>query len=115
MRWLPPNDGSSSNGGEYAESDVDHGAASDADPKDGETCVDENGVPGEDVEDRAWPVTEKIPREHYIEQLETFDEAEYTQEDYEDRSTRLLDCVEALWNEYVTAPMLARLVYVKLS
>lgn len=106
MRRRSPSD-DSSDGSAYAESDVDDGAASDTDPTemDGETCVDEESERDEDVEDhRAWLFAEEIPREHYIEQLETFDEAQYTKEDYEDSSTRLMDRMEDLWNEYVTGP-----------
>jgi hypothetical protein len=101
MRRRSPSD-DSSDGSEYVESDVDNGAASDTD---GETCVDEASERDEDMEDhRAWLVAEEIPREHYISQLETFDEAQYTKEDYEDSSTRLIDRMENLWNEYVAGP-----------
>ena len=34
--------------------------------------------------------------------METFDETEYNREDYAPGSTRLLDRMEDLWNEWVT-------------
>jgi hypothetical protein len=39
----------------------------------------------------------KHPPEYYIQQLEEFDESEYTKQDYSDRSTQLLDRIEGQW------------------
>ena len=53
-----------------------------------------------DDEDEAWlSPNEDHPPEHYLQQLETFDEQEYTREDYQDSSTRLLDRIEDQWNQ----------------
>lgn len=105
MRRPSPIDSSSSDGSEYVEPDVGDDAASDTDPWDGEMCLDEESERGEGVEgDLAWLIAEEIPREYYVEQLETFDEAQYTKEDYEDSSTQQIDRIEDLWNEYVTGP-----------
>ncbi|KAH8727436.1 hypothetical protein GQ44DRAFT_770455 [Phaeosphaeriaceae sp. PMI808] len=56
-------------------------------------------------EDEAWPPpNEDHPPEHYTQQLETFDEQEYTKEDYADSSTRLLDCAGCTSIKTITAP-----------
>lgn len=92
--------GSSSNESEYAGSDVDDGVGSDTDLTDVETYDDEDGEQGEGVEDQAWPFADdNRPPEHYLQQLETFDEIEYTKEDYKENSARLLDRIEDLWNQ----------------
>ncbi|KAH5702852.1 hypothetical protein HBI18_255460, partial [Parastagonospora nodorum] len=39
------------------------------------------------------------PPAYYLQQLENFDEQEYTKEDYKDSSTRLLDRMEDQWNQ----------------
>jgi hypothetical protein len=117
MRRSPPSDGSSPDGSEYAESDVDCSEAShaDTDLTDDETCVDEDGERGEGVERRAWPVDEEIPPEYYLEQMRTFDEAEYDQQDYGKSTTRLLDRMEDLWHECVTGPYTPETQYSKLK
>ncbi|ORX95381.1 hypothetical protein BCR34DRAFT_607969 [Clohesyomyces aquaticus] len=90
----------SSDESEYAGSDTDGGVESDTDLTDDETCVDEDNEQGEGVEDQAWLFADEnhLP-EHYLQQLETFDETEYTKEDYKDSSTRLLDRIEDQWNQ----------------
>lgn len=37
--------------------------------------------------------------EHYLRQMAAFDEQEYTKEDYEQSSTRLIDRMEDQWNQ----------------
>jgi len=82
---------------EYAESDENDGVESDTDLTDVETYgVNEQG---ENV-DKAWHFADKNPPpQHYLQQLETFDETEYDREDYAPGSTRLLDRMEDKWNE----------------
>ena len=41
------------------------------------------------------------PPEYYIQQLDNFDEMIYSQEDYSQGTTRLLDRVERQWHQYV--------------
>jgi hypothetical protein len=49
----------------------------------------------ENDEDAAWLSLDKDhPPKHYLQQLEMFDEQEYTRQDYKDSSTRLIDCME---------------------
>ncbi|KAH5553381.1 hypothetical protein HBI26_238320 [Parastagonospora nodorum] len=51
-------------------------------------------------EDEAWLLpNEDHPPAYYLQQLENFDEQEYTKEDYKDSSTRLLDRMEDQWNQ----------------
>lgn len=89
---------SSSDESEYAGSDVDDGVESDTDLTDVDTCSDEDDEDDkqcEGTEDEAWLSSDEDHRpEHYLQQLETFDEREYTKEDYKDSSTRLLDRME---------------------
>ena len=87
---------------EYTESDENDGVESDTDLTDVETCgVNEQG---EDVDDQAWHFADKNPPpQHYLRQLETFDETEYDKEDYAPGSTHLLDRMEDKWNEWATS------------
>ncbi|KAF1966830.1 hypothetical protein BU23DRAFT_584167 [Bimuria novae-zelandiae CBS 107.79] len=80
-RRLPIHD--SSDESEYTESNADGSVTSDTDLTDDETCSNVNGKQGE----------ENYPPQHYTSMLETFDEREYTKEDYKESSTRLLDPV----------------------
>jgi hypothetical protein len=102
MRRRSPVD-SSSDESEYTRPGVDDGVESDTDLTDVDTCTDEDGKDDkqcEDVKDKAWPSpNENHPPEHYLQQLETFDEREYTKEDYKDSSTRLIDHMEDQWNK----------------
>jgi hypothetical protein len=54
-------------------------------------------------EDEAWLSLDKdhLP-EHYFQQLEMFNEQEYTRQDYKDSSTLLIDRMEDQWNQYVS-------------
>ncbi|KAF1967816.1 hypothetical protein BU23DRAFT_583589 [Bimuria novae-zelandiae CBS 107.79] len=98
MRRRSPVEGSSSksessfNESDYTgpNSDADDGVESDTDPTDVDASADE-GDEDED-EDEAWlSPNEDYPPEYYLQQLETFDEQDYTKEDYKDSSTRLID------------------------
>ena len=81
---------SSSEESEYADSKTDE-ASSSTDLTDVDTGSD-------DDDDRAWLLAdEDHPPEYYLEQLNTFDEAEYAKEDYKPSSTRLLDRIEEQW------------------
>ncbi|KAH8693429.1 hypothetical protein GQ44DRAFT_832724 [Phaeosphaeriaceae sp. PMI808] len=53
------------------------------------------------AEDEAWlsSLDKNHSPEHYLQQLDTFDEEEYTKQDYMDSTTRLLDRLEEKWNE----------------
>ena len=52
----------------------------------------------DDDDDRAWLLAdEDYPPKYYLEQLNTFDEAEYAKEDYKPSSTCLLDRIEEQW------------------
>jgi hypothetical protein len=46
--------------------------------------------------------TKAQPPEYYLQQMETFDEHEYTTQDYADSSTRQLDYMEGQWNRLVS-------------
>ncbi|KAF2685708.1 C2H2 finger domain protein [Lentithecium fluviatile CBS 122367] len=99
MRRRSPVD-SSSDESEYTGSGVDDGLESDTDLTDVDTCTDEDDEQCEGAEGEAWlSPDEDHPPEHYLQQLETFDEREYTKEDYKDSSTRLLDRMEDQWNQ----------------
>jgi hypothetical protein len=105
MRHRPSVDNSSDKS-EYVESDVDNGVGLDTDLTDVDRCTDEDNKDDEDdkqcegTEDEAWLFPdEDHPPEHYLQQLETFDEREYTKEDYKDSSTRLLNRMEDQWNQ----------------
>lgn len=92
----------SSDESEYTGSNVDGGIDSDTDLTDPESCSEDQGERGEGSEHQAYFLAEKIvSREHYLQQLEDFDELEYTKEDYGDSSTRQLDYIEDQWNQYV--------------
>ncbi|KAL2054037.1 hypothetical protein ABVK25_005576 [Lepraria finkii] len=68
----------SSEESEHAESDVDDVVGLDTDLTDVDTCTDEDDEDDkqyEGTEDEAWPSpNEDEPPEHYLQQLETFDE-----------------------------------------
>lgn len=84
----------SSDESDYTRS-VDSGAESDTDLSDADT----DGIDKND-EDETWlSPNEDHSREHYLQQLEIFDEQEFTKEDYKDSSTRLLDRMEDQWNQ----------------
>jgi len=96
MRHHPPVDDSSEES-EYTESGVDDGVGSDTDLTDVDTCTDEDS---DDTEDEAWLFPdEDLPPEHFLQQMETFDDQEYTEQDYKDGTTRLLDRMEDRWNQ----------------
>src|SRR4051812_38030378 len=92
---------------EYAESDVDDSDGPDTDQTDVDTCTDEDdedNMQCEGTEDEAWlSHDEDHPPEHYHQQLDTFDEREYTKEDYGNSTTLLMDRIEDQWNRYVTS------------
>ena len=75
----------------------------DTDLTDVDTCTDEDDEDDkqwEGTEDEAWlSPNEDHPPEHYLQQLETFDERAYTEEDYSNSSTRLLNRMEDQWNQ----------------
>jgi hypothetical protein len=82
---------SSSEESEYADSKTDEASYS-TDLTDVDTGSDDDG------DDQAWLLAdEDHPPEYYLEQLNTFDEAEYAKEDYKPSSTRLLDRIEEQW------------------
>lgn len=93
----------SSSASEYTESDVDDGVGSHTDLTDVHTYTgedDENDKHCEGTEDEAWlSLDEDHPPEHYLQQLQTFDDREYTKEDYKDGTTRLIDRMEDQWNQ----------------
>lgn len=79
---------------DYIGSNADSGVESDTDLSDVNAIADKND------EDEAWlSPNDDHSREHYLQQLETFDEREFTKEDYKDSSTRLLDRMEDQWNQ----------------
>jgi hypothetical protein len=89
-----------SNDSNYTGSDTDDGVEMDTDPIDVNESADINN---KNDEDEAWLSLDKDhPPEHYLQQLEMFDEQEYTRQDYKDSSTRLIDCMEDQWNQYVS-------------
>ena len=102
MRGYPRVDSSSDESS--IRSDVDGPMESDTDLSDPDECAyendenDENDKQCESAEDEAWP-SEDHPPEYYHEQLESFDEEEFTKQDYKDSSTRLLDRMEDQWNQ----------------
>jgi hypothetical protein len=102
MQRRSPVDGSSDES-EFAGSDVDDGVGSDTDLTDVDTYTDDDDDDDkqcEGTEDETWlSPDEDHPPKHYLQQLETFDEREYTKEDYKDSSTRLLDRMEDQWNQ----------------
>jgi hypothetical protein len=92
----------SSTDSEYAGSDVDDGVGSDTDLTEAETSSGEDTRESEGVDEQAWLFADDDHSpEHYLRQLETFDEAEYAKEDYKPSSTRLLDRIEEQWNQWV--------------
>ncbi|KAF2177817.1 hypothetical protein K469DRAFT_742362 [Zopfia rhizophila CBS 207.26] len=98
---------------EYVGSDADDSAVSDTDLIDMDASCDEDNEKSGCVDDQAWLFTDKhhLP-EHYLQRLETFDETEYTKEDYKASSTRLLNRIEDQWNHSLrTYWKVYRLVY----
>ena len=94
-RCLPVDD--SPDESEYIESDMDGDLELDTDLTDRSA---KDSKPREETKDESWlSYREEYPPEHYLEKLETFDEEEYTKEDYKDSSTRLLDRIEDQWNQ----------------
>ncbi|KAF2844244.1 hypothetical protein T440DRAFT_436700 [Plenodomus tracheiphilus IPT5] len=88
---------SSSNNSDYTGSDTDNGVELVTDLTDVNEFADNSN---ENDEDEAWLSLDRDhPPEHYLEQLEMFDEEEYTREDYKDSSTRLIDRMEDQWNQ----------------
>jgi hypothetical protein len=88
-----PSANDSSEESEYAESVAD-GVGLDTDLTDVDTCTDE------DAEDEAWlSPDEDHPPEHYLQQLEIFDEQKYMEEDYTPGSVSLLNRMEDQWNQ----------------
>jgi hypothetical protein len=91
---------SSSNDSDYTGSDTDDGVEPDTDLIEVNEFADNNN---ESDEDEAWlSLNKDHPPEHYLQQLEMFDEQEYTRQDYKDSSTRLIDRMEDQWNQYVS-------------
>ncbi|KAF1952281.1 hypothetical protein CC80DRAFT_518793 [Byssothecium circinans] len=116
MRRRSPVKGSSESKSSFSESDytgpnsdADDGVESDTDPTDVDASADE----GDEDEDEAWlSPNEDHPPEYYLQQLETFDEQDYTKEDYKDSSTRLIDRMEDQWHHSLgTYWKVFRLVY----
>jgi hypothetical protein len=57
----------------------------------------------DEVKDVAWLFLDGAPPpEYYLQQMETFDEDEYTTQDYTDSSTRQLNYMEDQWNRLVS-------------
>lgn len=78
MRHRPPVDDSSEES-EYTGSSVDDGVGSDTDLTD----VDEDS---DGTADEAWLFPDEVlPPEHFLQQMETFDHQEYTEQDYKDK------------------------------
>ncbi|KAF1964356.1 hypothetical protein BU23DRAFT_585611 [Bimuria novae-zelandiae CBS 107.79] len=84
-------------------SDADDGVDSDTDSTDVDASADEGDEDDDEDEDNdedededeAWlSPNEDHPPEYYLQQLETFDEQDYTKEDYKDSSTSLIDRIE---------------------
>jgi hypothetical protein len=95
----------SSGDGDYTGSDAGDRLESDTDLTDVDAVADEDD---EDDEDEAWlSPSEDHPPEHYLQELEMFDEEEYTKQDYKDSSTRLINRMEDEWNQYVSHPHVA--------
>jgi hypothetical protein len=95
-----PSADDSSEESEYAEPAVDDGVGLDTDLTDVDTCTDEDDKQCNGTEDEAWLFPEEdLPPEHYLQQMETFDDQEYIKEDYKDGTTRLLDRMEEQWNQ----------------
>ncbi|KAF1937886.1 hypothetical protein EJ02DRAFT_40327 [Clathrospora elynae] len=86
---------SSSNNSDYTGSDTDNGVELGTDLTDVNEVANNNN---ENDEDEVWLSIDKDhPPEHYLQQLEMFDEQEYTRQDYKDSSTRLIDRIESEW------------------
>jgi len=97
-RRLPVDD--SSDESECEKSDVDDSAGSDTDLTDFEICSDEDNEQDECLDDQALLFAdENHPPEHWHRQLETFNETEFTKEDYADGSTSLINRIEDQWNQ----------------
>jgi hypothetical protein len=92
---------SSSNDSDYTESDTDDGVELGTDLTDVNEVANNNNNNNnnnENDEDEVWLSIDKDhPPEHYLQQLEMFDEQEYTRQDYKDSSTRLIDRMESEW------------------
>lgn len=109
MRQRSPMD-HSSHGNGYIRSDIDHNV----EPHTNMTDVNESTDNGnkndddDDDDDEAWlfPNEDHSPK-YYLRQLEVFDEKDYAEQDYKDRSTRLLDRMGDQWNRYVSFPSVA--------
>jgi hypothetical protein len=89
--------GSSGSSGEseplFDESDCTRPAGDDVDSE--TDLTDVNAYADKSDEDEAWLLpNEDHPPEYYLQQLEVFDEQEYTKQDYKDSSTRLLNRME---------------------
>lgn len=108
-------------------SDDDDSGQSATDLTDPDTCTEEDEEEEEgckedkpptdtdtNVDDMAWlaPFEEHLP-DHYLRQLEAFDEEEYTKQDYKDSSTRQLNRMEEQWYQYVPGLMLLRILHAK--
>jgi hypothetical protein len=88
----------SSNDRNFTGSDTDNGVEMDTDLIDVNKSADNNNE-----NDEAWLSLDKDhPPEHYLQQLEMFDEQEYTRQVYKNSSTRLINHVEDQWNQYVS-------------
>jgi hypothetical protein len=80
------------------ESDYTRPVDDTGDSDSGVTLVDAQD--GSDDEDLAWLLPKETHSpEHYLQQLEIFDEHEYTAQDYSESTTRLIDRMEEQWNE----------------
>jgi hypothetical protein len=72
-----------------------------ADSEDADSDVTLVDAPdGSDDEDLAWLLPKETHSpEYYLQQLEIFDEHEYTAQDYSGGTTRLIDRMEEQWDE----------------
>jgi hypothetical protein len=99
MRHPQPDDCSSSDEDELTDIescfDTDKDSGSDTNPTEVDTDVEED-----DEADLSWlcDEDEDHPPEYYLQQLDDFDESEFTSEDYSENSINLLDLIEERWN-----------------
>jgi hypothetical protein len=83
----------SSEDSDYTGSHAGDGVESDSD------LTDVDAVADKDDKNEAWlSSNEDHPPEHYLQELEMFNEEEYTKQDYKDSSTRLIDRMKGEWN-----------------
>ncbi|KAF2679214.1 hypothetical protein K458DRAFT_422443 [Lentithecium fluviatile CBS 122367] len=71
----------------------------DEDNDDSEDSQDDDEDEDDEDDDACLSPNEDLPPEYYLQQLENFDEQEYTKQDYKDSTTRLIDRMEDQWNQ----------------